>query len=425
MISTYLFPFHNSFGPFARYARIIIFVFISQFSVTNILAQATQDTIRVMTYNILKYSGSERNEYLNMVVSGVDPELICVQEIRSQDAVDIFASSVLENRYQTIRFNDGPDTDNHIFFKEDALVFVNARYLSTSLRDIAEYEMRVQSNDETLYIYSLHLKASKGSDNEQKRLAEVTILREELDAHTPGTNFIVLGDFNIYSSNEPAYQKLVLEGTTVSGQSFDPIDQPGDWNNNSTFEAIHSQSTRAEQLSDGGATGGLDDRFDQILISNPLWDNVTVSSYTAFGNDGNHFNQSINAGINTAVGAEMADALYLASDHLPVYCDFVFETATAVFTDNNVHHPELVLYQNYPNPFNPVTHIQFDISSRQHVELSIFNIRGEIINKLISGNLAAGNHIFSFNAENLPSGIYFYQLISGEYRMVKKMMLVR
>ncbi len=285
-----------------------IFFILFALNISIVIGQESQDTIRVMTYNILKYNGTSRNDYLKTVVSSVDPDVIMVQEMYSA-GVNSFLTNVLNESYLTIEFHDGPDTDSHIYYKEDKLVFIEADYLDTALRDIAEYEMRIKSNDETVFIYSMHLKASSGSDNEQKRLAETTILRDQLNRHRPGTNFILVGDFNIYKSAEPAYQKLIQEENNPSGQSFDPIDTPGDWHADSKFASVHTQSPRAGDPFGGGANGGLDDRFDFILISNSLWDNVLVSSYTSYGNDGQHFDISINdAPTNSAVGQSMADA---------------------------------------------------------------------------------------------------------------------
>jgi hypothetical protein len=72
----------------------------------------------------------------------------------------------------------------------------------------------------------------------------------------------------------------------------------------------------------------MDDRFDFILVSSSILGETDVNylenSYTPYGNDGDHLNQSINAGNNSAVPDEIADALYVASDHLPVYLDIVF-----------------------------------------------------------------------------------------------------
>ena len=83
------------------------------------------------------------------------------------------------------------------------------------------------------------------------------------------------------------------------------------------------------------------------------------------------------------------------------------------------------LGQNYPNPFNPSTTIQFQIPKSQFVTLKVFNILGKEVSTLVSKKLNPGNHTYTFNSKNLASGIYYYQLVAGEYREVKKMILLR
>ncbi len=78
----------------------------------------------------------------------------------------------------------------------------------------------------------------------------------------------------------------------------------------------------------------MDDRFDMILMSQAVIDSGRImyvnNSYTAYGNDGLHFNDSINAPPNNAVGQTIADALHYASDHLPVFASFKFESIIPV-----------------------------------------------------------------------------------------------
>ena len=83
------------------------------------------------------------------------------------------------------------------------------------------------------------------------------------------------------------------------------------------------------------------------------------------------------------------------------------------------------LYQNYPNPFNPVTHIAFTLAKRGLTTLTIYNIRGQVVETLVDRELAAGRHHFSFDAARYTSGVYFYRLKSGDYVEVKKMTLLK
>jgi hypothetical protein len=70
----------------------------------------------------------------------------------------------------------------------------------------------------------------------------------------------------------------------------------------------------------------------------------------------------------------------------------------------------LALYQNYPNPFNPSTNISFSITSKSFVSLKIFDVLGRGVATLVSEQMLAGNHTKQWNAEGLPSGVYFYRL---------------
>jgi hypothetical protein len=83
------------------------------------------------------------------------------------------------------------------------------------------------------------------------------------------------------------------------------------------------------------------------------------------------------------------------------------------------------LNQNYPNPFNPSTKIQFHIPKSKFTTLRIYNIQGKEVATLVSKPLNQGNHIYTFDGRNLASGIYYYQLVAGDYKEVKKMILLR
>ena len=83
------------------------------------------------------------------------------------------------------------------------------------------------------------------------------------------------------------------------------------------------------------------------------------------------------------------------------------------------------LSQNYPNPFNPVTKIKFSIPKNEFVNLTVYDISGKEVEKLVSENQRAGIYEVSFKASELSSGVYFYKLNAGRYSEVKKMTLVK
>ena len=83
------------------------------------------------------------------------------------------------------------------------------------------------------------------------------------------------------------------------------------------------------------------------------------------------------------------------------------------------------LEQNYPNPFNPTTRIKYSLPESGFVSLTVYNALGSEVTTLISQNIDAGNHEVEFDATNLPTGIYFYTLISNNVSITKKMMLLK
>lgn len=314
----------------SRGVLLAVLLFMLSFST------AAQPVYKIMTYNILNYPGTTaatRNPFYKTIIGAVMPDILVIQEITSQTGVDTFLNAVLRQLDTTYRagiFIDGPDTDNAIFFKSTHFTFISNTPVITALRDISEFVVVQNFTLDTLYLYSVHLKASSGSANELARAAEVDSLRKRTKTLHSGANYFVLGDFNIYGANEPAYQKL--KDTTQNGYFRDVLNMPGTWNN-SAYAPYHTQSPRTRSFG-GGATGGMDDRFDMILFSQAVADPGGVvyipSSYTAYGNDGLHFNDSINRPPNNAVGQTIADALHYASDHIPVLASFRFSEIVPV-----------------------------------------------------------------------------------------------
>ncbi|MDP4117505.1 MAG: T9SS type A sorting domain-containing protein, partial [Bacteroidota bacterium] len=83
------------------------------------------------------------------------------------------------------------------------------------------------------------------------------------------------------------------------------------------------------------------------------------------------------------------------------------------------------LNQNYPNPFNPSTIISYQLPKQSHVEVSIYNSLGQKVATLVNDVKEAGYYNVNFNASNLSSGVYFYQIKAGDFNVTKKMMLMK
>jgi photosystem II stability/assembly factor-like uncharacterized protein len=83
------------------------------------------------------------------------------------------------------------------------------------------------------------------------------------------------------------------------------------------------------------------------------------------------------------------------------------------------------LSPNYPNPFNPVSKIKFSIPRSEVVQINVYDILGKEIKTLLNEYKQAGTYEIEFDATSLPSGVYFYRMISGNYSETKKMILLR
>ena len=84
-----------------------------------------------------------------------------------------------------------------------------------------------------------------------------------------------------------------------------------------------------------------------------------------------------------------------------------------------------VLKQNYPNPFNPSTNITFVLPQSTKVQLTVYNMLGQKVQTLVDGNLTSGSHTVRFEASNLSSGIYIYQLRTPTTSLTQRMVLVK
>ncbi|MBK8984018.1 MAG: hypothetical protein IPM38_17295 [Ignavibacteria bacterium] len=295
-----------------------------------------QYQLKIMTYNLLNYPNTDtniRNPHFRTIINAADPDILVVNEINTQTGVNDFLKNVLNFSgvvYSSGTYINGPDSDNAIYFKTVKVNFISNVRIATLLRDINEFKITDKIYNDTLRIYAVHLRA--GDTSIVRRGAETDSLRKRTNALPAGTDFIVLGDFNIYSANEPAYIKLLFNDPNNDGNFYDNLNLTGTWNN-FAYRFYHTQSTRTRSFGDG-ATGGLDDRFDMILYSgavkNPGGIKFIPGSYVNYGNDGNHFNDSINKSPNNAVGQTIANALHYASDHLPVFALFEFGSETVL-----------------------------------------------------------------------------------------------
>ena len=406
---------------------------------------------KIMTYNVLHYDGeNDRDSFFKEIIGQIEPDLIVCQEINGVDGFNSFFDSVLNVVHPGIWdyadfIDQSANNDIALYFKSENFSYVSTSMIYTAqtsgTRNVVEWFMVHNATSIQFRIYGVHFKANPG--HEERRMVEMTIMRNYLNDLPEQSNFIVAGDFNIYNaSTEPGFDVITSPGSDTDGQLFDPLNRVGDWHANvgetdCEYADIHTQSTRILDFGDG-ATGGMDDRFDWIFVSAAILQetndiNYVDGTYVSFGNDGNHCNQAINDGENSAVSQSIANALHAASDHLPVVASFQFGEAdtftVSTMFDNKVYSmPKL--YGWFPNPFNPYTTFKYDLPENSFVNITIRDLLGRHVRTLINQFQDAGSKSVNWNATNannapIPSGIYFCILKVGQFEGITKIILLK
>ncbi len=313
-----------------------------------------QTNIKAMFYNTLNYNSDtesqNRTPHLKTILESVQPDLFMICEMKNEIASNyMFNNAILPYNSNfnkaPFKYSQSPATSllQMVYYNSKKLILESTTVIPTGIRDINHYTFKintenVNTNPIRIEVFVTHLKASRGSENRQKRLNSVESFVRELDRLPANSNVIFAGDFNFYTSNEEGFVKLIDTSNVI--KIVDPINRlcpefPNDgkdyydadydatyfWNN-SSFSDIHSQSTRTSALSDG-AGGGMDDRFDFIMISENLKNNSTLfyknGSYKTIGNNSNCYNSFVSSATCTGNYSQtLRNALYQFSDHLPI-----------------------------------------------------------------------------------------------------------
>lgn len=373
----------------------------------------------LVTYNSLRYSPTnidDRHPQLRQVHADLQADILSVQELSGQAAAQMYLDSVLNfdsATYSMANFVNGNDLDIALYYKTAKFNFIRTDTYSTTLRDIYHFQVWPIGSPDSLHIFSLHLKASPGSANQQRRKDEVDVMRQVTDNFAPGTHFLVCGDFNIYTANEIAYNRLLEDTPGNDGHFVDQISLAGTWNR-ASYAMYHTQSPRSNAFN-GGASGGMDDRFDMVLMSETLDDTIGLhyvpNSMYPYGNDGQHFDMSINdLPTNTAVGQILADALYFVSDHIPVVANFAFEippTSGVSLKEN-----ELLKYGISLRPSG----VWIDNSENKNLEYVIYSMDGKRLSFGINTstenlNISSGS-IYLISIREVGSSQFVNKLLS-------------
>jgi len=168
--------------------------------------------------------------------------------------------------------------------------------------------------------------------------------------------------------------------------------------------------------------------FYSACNSYPLMDFFSIGSFSFTESDYKNGTATVFMGPISELGYAVGDTIISTATDLQGNTS-EYSSEVVISVPSSIENPKLplktMLYQNFPNPFNPSTHISFTISKAEHVKIEVFNMIGQKLDILVNKKLSAGHHTIQFDAINLPSGVYFYEIQAGGSQDVKKMILLR
>lgn len=394
---------------------------------------SAQETITVMQYNLLEYGNYQsgfadcyetnnntqrKDECIRTLMDFVKPDILTVCEFG--------ATQNLQNNFLRHNLNIGGvtywKTDdiinyahsniiNHIFYDSRKMELKRHVALRTSPRDTDIYELYMKTPSlvagDTIKLVCIVAHPKAGQNYQAERRALMQVAMDYVGTHYANDNVLIMGDFNMYKASETGYQLLTRTYSNPDVLFVDPLANVGgvgEWNSNPQYAQFHTQSTRrySEECFSGG---GLDDRFDFILMSDEIYMGFNKikylnNSYHAVGNDGNHFDLSISQNGNTAVPAEVAEALFDASDHLPVTMKML------VYSQLDVEEHTNGGFLVYPNPAGDQLTVTIDGDYR--------------ITDLFGQTVTTGHQSGSIDVSALPAGVYFLNIDGVTRKFVKR-----
>ncbi len=317
---------------------------------------ALADTLTVMHYNLLNYGNftsyctiynnppDAKTAHLKTVIDYYLPDILSVNEI----GTEAFYQNKILNEALNVSGRTGylraeatnlagSDIINMLYYRADKLGLERQEVISTIPRDINAYRLfhrPVALTGDTIFLWviSAHLKAGSTSSDKEQRGVMAQAVADFINTNNITDACMLAGDLNLQKATEPAWQYLAAS-SNVLAPFTDPIGMEGSWHNNPAFASVHTQSTRIN--SNGCASGGgIDDRFDFILVSPGMLETDAPvayidDSYVIAGQDGQRFDGSVLDPPNFSAPQAVLQAIYQFSDHMPVMIKLEIESPEA------------------------------------------------------------------------------------------------
>lgn len=238
----------------------------------------------------------------------------------------------------------------------------------------------------------------------------------------------------IYKTTDGGNNWMLLNNSTRDLMSIFFVNDNTGWVTGSVYTILKS--------TDGGVswtnlmTPGLDNMGDSppAIYTSVYFIDENTGWFTSSHSFGGSIYKSTNGGLNwtTDFPTTQDKKLYSIDFSNSSYGWAVGQAGTVLGTadrvtgvSNNNIAGKYSLSQNYPNPFNPVTNIKYQITNNGIVTLKVFDIMGREISTIVNEKQNSGTYEVKFNANSIPSGVYFYRLQAGNFTDTKKMLLIK
>lgn len=401
--------------------------FLMLLGVLNITGICSQSSFNVMFYNVLNFplenAVPNRLSHLEVILDDYQPDIFMVCELNNEfGAIRIlqmiqnginsdFEMATFQLNTSDDNIGNQNDLQNLIYYDSSKFTLESQTIVPTIYRDFNHYRLKLNTIDQAenpLYLDAIvcHLKASSGTQNQAYRLQMATDLTTYLSTLPTDLNFILAGDFNVYTNSEPAFQKFIDTDNAIT--FVDPANKIGSWHNNTNYADVFTQSIRT-QTGLGGTTGGLDDRFDFILTSENMLANTDLfyepNSYQVYGNNGNVtcYNQAIidSECAGNMFSFDVREALHFFSDHLPV--------TMQISTSASLSIPEFATTTLKPfeiigsNAVQKMLQLKTNTLSRGTDNLKIYNTLGQQVKTIP----VKTSYTYNVSLTSLSAGIYY------------------
>jgi len=384
------------------------------------LGRLNDSDIRILSYNTLNEGiiDDERQLHFKRIIQAIDPDVIALQEHGEWNEIDDVIQSWFPN-----------DQWHASWTYRDLVVLsrfpiVNDANMISSERTMAALLDTDAELGKDLLIFNSHLSCCANNEDRQQQVDEfASTWRDWVQSDSgpfeiePGTPFVHVGDFNYvgYRQQVETIRTGDIENEEQYGNDFLP-----DWDSTAIID-LFSRHTYKRM--------GYTWRSDGSSYNPGKLDYVFYSDAT------------IDTGKHYILNTIAMDDLYLdyyglewddtqeASDHLPVVFDISVNDGVGIGEDK-VLPGQVILHPNHPNPFNSRTTIPIYLRSPGMVELSIIDVKGRFVNRLIYGNRPRGNSPIDWDGtndkgQNVTSGVYFYLLRVNDISHIRKMILLK